>query len=162
MAPNERVFQGLQNGLWFWLVFLIVNGAINHSKVRLFFFNSYSKSSGLVQDVACYRVACTWLKMKAEQQITTIDFNSQPSRALFITNAFWRKKCHLMEIYLRDFRLNSSKDNQRTTEGQLKDNRGTTKGQPKDNRRTTHIDTILISKFFFSFFNAGPHQIILL
>ena len=73
--------------------------------------------------------------MKAEQQIITINFNSQPSRALLITNAFWRKKCHLMEIYLRDFRLNSSKDNQRTTEGQLKDNRGTTKGQPKDNRR---------------------------
>ena len=54
------------------------------------------------------------------------------------------------------------RDNQRTTEGQPKANRRTAEGQPKDNRRTTHIDTILISKFFFSFFNAGPHQIILL
>ena len=41
MAPNERVFQELQNGLRFYLVFLIFNGAISHSKVR-FFLNSYS------------------------------------------------------------------------------------------------------------------------
>ena len=34
MAPNERVFEGLQNGLRFQSVFLIFNVAINHSKVR--------------------------------------------------------------------------------------------------------------------------------